>query len=191
MLCCYSRLDHRLQPAAARSDAHAARERRKRHSRQRTLSEPTDGRAWTRSTFPITGRSRMADAFAAVMAWRPCCRSTVAPSMNGEFRPWDIDICWERDDRIASPVRAGIAGASVRVTVGDNQPYNLVTGEDCSLPIHGMRRGWPALAGGVPARPDRDRGCGSKWADILAWRQSGQRSPERIYFKCAFTIRPG
>jgi predicted N-formylglutamate amidohydrolase len=31
------------------------------------------------------------------------------------------------------------------ITVGDNQPYGLVTGEDCSLPLHGMRRGWPHL----------------------------------------------
>lgn len=86
--------------------------------------------------------------------------------MNGQFRPWEIDICWERDDRIAAPVMAALRRKST-ITVGDNQPYGLVTGEDCSLPLHGMRRGWPHLL--VETRQDLigTAETAREWADIL------------------------
>jgi predicted N-formylglutamate amidohydrolase len=98
---------------------------------------------------------------AAVLAIHSCTET-----MNGRFRPWQIGICWERDDRIAGPVMAALR-ANGAATVGDNQPYALVTGEDCSLPIHAMRRGWPHLQ--VEFRQDliatADGAAG--WADVL------------------------
>jgi predicted N-formylglutamate amidohydrolase len=86
--------------------------------------------------------------------------------MNGQFRPWQIGVCWERDDRIAAPVMAALRGRG-SIAVGDNQPYGLVTGEDCSLPLHGMRRGWPHLQ--VEIRQDLigTAETAREWADIL------------------------
>ena len=104
---------------------------------------------------------RVRHGVAAVLSIHSC-----TDRMNGEFRPWEIDICWERDDRIAAPVMAALRNLGT-VTVGDNQPYGLVTGEDCSLPIHGMRRGWPHLL--VEFRQDLigTEVAAQKWADIL------------------------
>ncbi len=98
---------------------------------------------------------------AAVLAIHSC-----TDRMNGRFRPWEIGICWERDDRIAAPVMAALRNVGT-IAVGDNQPYGLVTGEDCSLPIHGVRRGWPHLQ--VEFRQDLigTETAAHKWADIL------------------------
>jgi predicted N-formylglutamate amidohydrolase len=98
---------------------------------------------------------------AAVLAIHSC-----TDRMNGRFRPWEIGICWEGDDRIAGPVMAALRSLGT-INVGDNQPYGLVTGEDGSLPIHGMRRGWPHLQ--VEFRQDLigTEADAQKWADIL------------------------
>jgi len=98
---------------------------------------------------------------AAVLAIHSC-----TDRMNGQFRPWEIGICWEGDDRVATPVMAALRALG-SISVGDNQPYGLVTGEDCSLPIHGMRRGWPHLQ--VEFRQDliATEAAAQKWADIL------------------------
>jgi predicted N-formylglutamate amidohydrolase len=98
---------------------------------------------------------------AAVLAIHSC-----TDRMNGKFRPWEIGICWEGDERIAGPVMAALRALGT-INVGDNQPYGLVTGEDCSLPIHGMRRGWPHLQ--VEFRQDLigTESEAQKWADIL------------------------
>ncbi|MFM9844651.1 MAG: N-formylglutamate amidohydrolase [Dongiaceae bacterium] len=104
---------------------------------------------------------RVRHGVAAMLAIHSC-----TDRMNGQFRPWEIGICWEGDDRIAAPVMAALQGLG-SVTVGDNQPYGLVTGEDCSLPIHGMRRGWPHLQ--LEFRQDLigTEVAAQKWADIL------------------------
>jgi predicted N-formylglutamate amidohydrolase len=62
------------------------------------------------------------------------------PSMNGRHRPWDIGIGWSRDQRMSAPLLKHLS-ALRSVTVGDNQPYDLVIGEDFTTPEHAMRRG--------------------------------------------------
>lgn len=104
---------------------------------------------------------RVRHGVAAVLAIHSC-----TDRMNGKFRPWEIGICWEGDERIAGPVMAALRALGT-INVGDNQPYGLVTGDDCSLPIHGMRRGWPHLQ--VEFRQDLigTESEAQKWADIL------------------------
>lgn len=66
------------------------------------------------------------------------------PVMNGQFRPWHIGICWERDQRIARPVLAALRQLS-DIVVGDNEPYALTGKDDYSVPRHAMSRGLPHL----------------------------------------------
>jgi predicted N-formylglutamate amidohydrolase len=86
--------------------------------------------------------------------------------MNGQFRPWEIGVCWEKDDRMAKPVMDALRRKG-SINVGDNQPYGLVAGEDASVPLHAMRRGWPHFQ--VELRQDliATSATARKWADIL------------------------
>ena len=46
------------------------------------------------------------------------------PRMNGEVRPWDIGVLWNKDPRIAKPLIEGLAAHLEGLTVGDNKPYS-------------------------------------------------------------------
>jgi predicted N-formylglutamate amidohydrolase len=86
--------------------------------------------------------------------------------MNGQFRPWEIGVCWEKDDRMAKPVMEALRRKGT-INVGDNQPYGLVAGEDASVPLHAVRRGWPHFQ--VELRQDliATSATARQWADIL------------------------
>jgi predicted N-formylglutamate amidohydrolase len=89
-----------------------------------------------------------------------------APEMAGQFRPWNIGICWDSDRRIAGPVLEAL-GRVPDIVVGDNQPYALDPREDYSVPVHAMRRGLPHLQ--VEFRQDlvaTPTGA-ARWADVL------------------------
>ena len=91
---------------------------------------------------------------------------TCTPSMNGQHRPWHIGIGWLRDQRMSSPLLKHFAGLC-NVTVGDNQPYDLVIGEDFTTPEHAMRRGLAHLQ--IEFRQDlvSTPQAAATWADLL------------------------
>lgn len=88
------------------------------------------------------------------------------PQLNGQFRPWQIGICWERDRRMSGPVLANLTRRG-DLKVGDNEPYALESREDYSIPRHAMSRGWPHLQ--VEFRQDLiDTPAGAeRYAEIL------------------------
>jgi predicted N-formylglutamate amidohydrolase len=88
------------------------------------------------------------------------------PSMNGQHRPWHIGIGWLRDQRMSSPLLKHFAGLR-NVTVGDNQPYDLVVGEDFTTPEHAMCRGLAHLQ--IEFRHDlvSTPQAAATWADLL------------------------
>ena len=45
------------------------------------------------------------------------------PVMNDQPRPWHVGILWNRDDRLARPMIAGLRQMT-GIEVGDNQPYS-------------------------------------------------------------------
>lgn len=168
VLCGYSRLvvdcnrlvqDPTLMPG--RSDGtivpgNAALTETERNARLAAIYVP-----YHRALEDLAEQMRRRHGVAAMLSIHSC-----TDRMNGEYRPWEICICWERDNRISAPVMAALR-ARGSVVVGDNQPYGLVIGEDCSVPIHGMRRGWPHLL--VEVRQDLigTAETARKWADIL------------------------
>lgn len=168
VLCNYSRLivdcnrllhDPTLMPSVSdgtRVPGNAALTEPDRQARLAAIYVP-----YHRAIEDLAEEMRRRHGVAAMLSIHSCTER-----MDGQFRPWQIDICWERDDRIAAPVMAALR-AKGSITVGDNQPYGLITGEDCSLPIHGMRRGWPHLL--VETRQDLigTAETAREWADIL------------------------
>jgi predicted N-formylglutamate amidohydrolase len=89
-----------------------------------------------------------------------------APSMNGRHRPWHIGIAWLRDQRMSSPLLEHLSKLR-DVAVGDNQPYDLVVGEDFTTPEHAMRRGLAHLQ--IEFRQDllATPQAAATWADLL------------------------
>jgi predicted N-formylglutamate amidohydrolase len=88
------------------------------------------------------------------------------PSMSGRDRPWHIGIGWTRDQRMSAPLLEYFSERR-DVTVGDNQPYDLVVGEDFTTPEHAMRRGLAHLQ--IEFRQDllSTPQAASAWADVL------------------------
>jgi len=90
------------------------------------------------------------------------------PSMDGEERPWDIGVLWNRDPRLAVPLLEKLkAVENGRYHVGDNEPYS---GREIAYTIdfHAGAAGLPNCA--VEIRQDLiDTPEGAHhWANILA-----------------------
>ena len=62
------------------------------------------------------------------------------PVWKGAKRPWEIGVLWDKDDRFARPLLAGLARAGF--VVGDNEPYNGELENDCMY-VHGTMNGLP------------------------------------------------
>ena len=86
--------------------------------------------------------------------------------VNGEPRPWEIGICWDKDRRMADPLiellRAG------GLAVGANEPYDFGVLTDYTLPVHAEERGLPSLL--IEIRNDEIRSADAveAWAVRLA-----------------------
>ena len=61
------------------------------------------------------------------------------PHWKGHARPWQAGILWDKDDRLARRLLAGLR-SDASLNVGDNQPYSGRLYGDC-LWQHGTRRG--------------------------------------------------
>lgn len=92
---------------------------------------------------------------------------TMTPQMRGrEPRPQAFTVCWHADGRIARPVLERLA-ARGDVPFGDNVPYGLDPGEDCTVPEHVMKRGLPHLQYEVRQDLVGDEKGAHRWADLV------------------------
>ncbi len=69
---------------------------------------------------------------------------SMAATMAGRRRPWQIALSSHHDRRLAEPMLAALRRPG-DVEVGDNQPYDLDPAVDFTIPYHAMRRDWPYL----------------------------------------------
>ncbi|WP_066685115.1 N-formylglutamate amidohydrolase [Sphingomonas sp. CCH18-H6] len=88
------------------------------------------------------------------------------PSLDGQWRPWEIGFSWSADQRTCAPLISDLAKAGI--VVGDNEPYSLDLGVDFTTPEHALRRGLPHIQ--VEFRQDlvRSQIGAEQWADVLA-----------------------
>ncbi len=87
------------------------------------------------------------------------------PSMDGEERPWDIGLLWNRDARLAAPLIERL-GAWGNLCVGDNKPYSGLE-VAYSIDLHGGAAGLPNCV--VEIRQDHVSTAegAERWAGIL------------------------
>ncbi|MBO6783423.1 MAG: N-formylglutamate amidohydrolase [Alphaproteobacteria bacterium] len=63
------------------------------------------------------------------------------PIMDGQERPWEIGILWNRDPRLPEPLIARLR-ENTDLTVGDNEPYSARLGYGYTLERHGDGAGF-------------------------------------------------
>jgi len=92
---------------------------------------------------------------------------TMTARMRGALpRPQQFTVCWHEDGRFARPVLERLA-ARGDVAFGDNVPYALEPGEDCTVPEHAMKRGLPHLQLEVRQDLVGDEKGAHRWADLV------------------------
>lgn len=64
------------------------------------------------------------------------------PALDGQERPWHVDVASGVVRRLAEPLIAAIGGHR-DLRVGDNQPYDVDPAFDHTLPTHGEGRDLP------------------------------------------------
>jgi predicted N-formylglutamate amidohydrolase len=64
------------------------------------------------------------------------------PHMSGEDRPWQIGVLWRGDQRLSTPVLAGLR-ARGDLVVGDNQPYSGIADFGFTVTFHAQRSRLP------------------------------------------------
>jgi len=88
------------------------------------------------------------------------------PMMQGQLRPWQIGILWDKDSRIAAPLITSLRERG-DVVVGDNEPYSGRHPADFTLDHHAEAEGRPHV--GIEIRQDllaSPEGI-AQWSDIL------------------------
>ncbi|MGB0921185.1 MAG: N-formylglutamate amidohydrolase [Alphaproteobacteria bacterium] len=87
------------------------------------------------------------------------------PTFKGHKRPWDCAILWDKDPRLAVPLRDTLRAEGL--VVGENQPYIGAIKNDC-LYSHGTQNGFAHAI--VEIRQDHiaDAAGQQLWADRLA-----------------------
>lgn len=72
------------------------------------------------------------------------------PVLNGVFRPWQIGILWDKDERIAKAMLQQLEAQGF--TVGDNEPYSGKALQDFTIDHHAEAAGLPHV--GIEIRQD-------------------------------------
>jgi predicted N-formylglutamate amidohydrolase len=89
------------------------------------------------------------------------------PIMQRGWRPWEVAVLWDQDDRLAGPVLDGLR-RDPDLRVGDNEPYSGRYPVGYTMPFHARRRGLPHVT--FELRQDLiDTGArAAAWADRVA-----------------------
>ncbi|MEL7186457.1 MAG: N-formylglutamate amidohydrolase [Pseudomonadota bacterium] len=72
------------------------------------------------------------------------------PVMNGEARPWQMGVLWDKDERLREIFLEGFAAAGY--LVGDNEPYSGKAPQDFTIDHHAETAGLPHI--GIEIRQD-------------------------------------
>ncbi len=66
---------------------------------------------------------------------------TQALEMDGIFRPWDMGLLYNRDDRLAGLFDQALCEMEHGYKIAHNEPYSVCDESDYTLPVHGESRG--------------------------------------------------
>lgn len=90
------------------------------------------------------------------------------PVMQNVRRPWEVGLLFNRDDRAAKALMRLLEARRPGLVAAFNEPYAVSDTSDYTIPVHGERRGQPAVL--IEVRNDLiDRPEGVEaWAALLA-----------------------
>ena len=85
---------------------------------------------------------------------------------GGDPRPWEIGVCWDKDQRMSAPLIERLRADGLEV--GANAPYDFGVLTDYTVPVHAESRGLPSLL--IEIRNDEIRAAAAveTWAVRLA-----------------------
>ena len=86
--------------------------------------------------------------------------------VNGDPRPWEIGVCWDRDRRMAAPLIERLRADGL--LVGANEPYDFGVLTDYTVPVHAEGRGLPSLLIEIRNSEVRAADAVETWAGRLA-----------------------
>ena len=86
--------------------------------------------------------------------------------VGGAPRPWEIGICWDKDQRMSTPLIERLR--SEGLVVGANEPYDFGVLTDHTLPVHAEKRGLPSLLIEIRNNEIRTSEAVEAWAERLA-----------------------
>ncbi|MDH4125795.1 MAG: N-formylglutamate amidohydrolase [Gammaproteobacteria bacterium] len=72
------------------------------------------------------------------------------PVLNGETRPWQVGVLWDKDPRMAEILIEGFRAAGL--VTGDNEPYSGKAPQDYTIDTHAEAGGLPHV--GIEVRQD-------------------------------------
>jgi len=89
------------------------------------------------------------------------------PQLNGQQRPWEIGILWDKDPRIPLPLLEALR-REPGVVVGDNEPYSGKHPHDFTIDYHAEEAGLAHVS--IEIRQDliATPGGANRWAGILS-----------------------
>ena len=86
--------------------------------------------------------------------------------VDGDPRPWEIGICWDKDRRMADPLIERLRADGL--LVGANEPYDFGVLTDYTVPVHAEGRGLPSLLIEIRNNEIRSAKAVETWAVRLA-----------------------
>jgi predicted N-formylglutamate amidohydrolase len=88
------------------------------------------------------------------------------PTMQKEWRPWEVAVLWSEDNRLARPVLEALRDED-DLCVGDNQPYTGDHPDSYSMQFHAKRPGFPNVSFEVRQDLIGTQERAEAWADRL------------------------
>ncbi len=88
------------------------------------------------------------------------------PRMNGQDRPWDVGLLWQKDPRMAPPL-IDYLRREAGLCVGDNEPYSGVAPKGYAITTYGTERGLPVALFEIRQDQVETEAQADRWANIL------------------------
>jgi predicted N-formylglutamate amidohydrolase len=89
------------------------------------------------------------------------------PILQRGWRPWEVAVLWDEDDRLAAPVLEGLRRER-SLRVGDNEPYSGRYPVGYTIPFHARRTGLPHVTFELRQDLIDTQPCARAWAERLA-----------------------
>ena len=86
--------------------------------------------------------------------------------VGGDPRPWEIGVCWDKDQRMSTPMIERLRADGL--AVGANEPYDFGVLTDHTVPVHAESRGLPSLLVEIRNDEIRTMEAAETWAVRLA-----------------------